>query len=166
MSEPGIGEQQPELKHYVPDYKLTRQELDMEGGRLVAAFEALFKDDPDVKKAKLDQLSDESLHYRAIMFKKGQVVYRTKSEELKDSLGLVIGQRFNLMRYDEEMSEEDLTIVIGRGSAIKPFIKHNLVFSKIKPLNRDYVSSNGLAVTGAGEMLERTRRDFAKPVSA
>lgn len=165
MSEPGTVEQQPGPEHFAPDYKLTSQELDVEGGRLITAFEDLFRDDPDMERARAEQLSDKSIQDRALMFRKKKAVYRKKSEELKDNSGLVIGQKFNLMRYDEEKSEEDLTIIVSRGSAIKPSIEHRLVFSKLDTPNRDYIPDCGLAVTGAREMLGRVRQDFARPVS-
>jgi hypothetical protein len=176
---PETGSEQPKPQHFAPDYKLDRSELNSEGKNLVGSFVDLFRDDPDLQLAIAKSFFGQSdIYDRSVsLFPKGKGLY---SFEPIQSFDRPEGQgkRFHLSRRDASGDEEDLTIVISKKledilttgeledvldgkDKDKPSIiyKHKGADSD----HEDVVAGYGLAVTGAREMLGRTRMDFNLP---
>jgi hypothetical protein len=158
MPEPGITETQNGLRYYPPDYKLTGPELRSEGTDIVVGLESLFKEDPDIQKEVEYAIAGTTIAETHVRFHKGKALYIAPASQFVEGTELTNGEKFNLVRYDEHGNEENLNIDTGT----VPTLAHNLVFTAITPINRDYIPDIGLAVSGAREMLGRARRDFAK----
>ncbi len=177
---PETGGEQPKPQHFAPDYKLNRSELNSEGKNLVGSFVDLFRDAPDLQLAitKLFFGQNDIDNKSVSLFPKGKGLYSFEPIQSFDGPEGQ-GKRFHLSRRDTSGDEEDLTIIISKKledvltttelndvldgkDKDKPSIiyKHKRADSD----HEDVVTDYGLAVTGAKEMLGRTRNDFATQI--